>query len=76
MHVLIGVPLTLTRIDVASRAVQESKAQRVADEWAQSVGWEVTGIATRGGELLIRRRGAVAAAGHNGTLCGTSRGRD
>jgi uncharacterized hydrophobic protein (TIGR00271 family) len=59
MLVVIGLPLTFTSVDVASRAIRESAVQTVADDWAQAAGWEVLSVSSRGSEVVIRAEGPL-----------------
>lgn len=77
MLLIIGVPLTLTSVEVTARSNVEGTVQTVGDDWAAGVGWTVTGVSTRGTEVTLRVQGpppvpdtagleaALAAAGVN-----------
>lgn len=57
MLLLIGVPLTLTSINVAVRSNLEGSVQEVGKEWAAEVGWSVTGVSTQGTEVILHVQG-------------------
>lgn len=57
MLLLIGVPLTLTSVDITARSNLEGTVQSVGEEWAAEVGWSVTGVSTRGDEVILRVQG-------------------
>ena len=58
MLLLIGVPLTLTSVEVTARSNLEGTVQAVGQDWATSVGWAVTGVSTRGAEVILHVQGA------------------
>ncbi|WP_198418740.1 DUF389 domain-containing protein [Cryobacterium lactosi] len=58
MLLLIGVPLTLTSVDVTARSNLEGTVQSVGQDWAGSVGWTVTGVSTQGSEVTLHVQGA------------------
>ncbi|WP_208858862.1 DUF389 domain-containing protein [Cryobacterium zongtaii] len=58
MLLLIGIPLTLTSVEVTARSNVEGTVQTVGEKWAASVGWTVTGVSTRGAEVTLRVVGA------------------
>ncbi|WP_199190195.1 TIGR00341 family protein [Cryobacterium sp. N22] len=58
MLLLIGVPLTLTSVEVTARSNVEGTVQTVGTEWARSVGWTVTGVTTRGTDVTLQVQGA------------------
>ena len=57
MLLLIGVPLTLTSINVAVRSNLEGSVQEVGKDWAADVGWSVTGVSTQGSEVILHVQG-------------------
>ena len=59
MVVIIGVPLALTSIGVAARAIVEGQVHSVADGWASDADWAITTVTTRGEEVLIRAEGPL-----------------
>ncbi|WP_205750072.1 DUF389 domain-containing protein [Cryobacterium sp. SO1] len=58
MLLLIGVPLTLTSVDVTAQSNLEGTVQAVGQDWATSVGWTVTGVSTRASEVTLHVQGA------------------
>jgi len=59
MVLIIGIPLALTSIGVAARAVVEGQVHSVADGWASDVDWTITTVSTQGSEVLIRAEGPL-----------------
>lgn len=59
MLVLVGLPLTLTSVDVASRTIRENSVQAVADGWGQAVGWSVAEVSSQGSEIYLRLEGPM-----------------
>ncbi|WP_162942706.1 DUF389 domain-containing protein [Cryobacterium soli] len=57
MLLLIGIPLTLTSVDVTLRSNTEGTVQSVGQEWARGVGWTVTGVSTHGAEVILHVQG-------------------
>jgi len=58
MLLLVGIPLTLTSVDVTARSNLEGSVQTVGKEWADTVGWAVTGVSTQGTEVTLHVEGA------------------
>ena len=58
MLLLVGIPLTLTSVDVTARSNLEGSIQTVGKEWADTVGWAVTGVSTQGTEVTLHVEGA------------------
>ncbi|ANP71171.1 DUF389 domain-containing protein [Cryobacterium arcticum] len=63
MLLLIGIPLTLTSVDVTARSNAEGTVQSVGQEWAAGVGWTVTGVSTQGTEVILHVQGAPPIPG-------------
>ena len=59
MFLVIGVPLAITSIGISARAIVEQGVHRVAETWAQSVGWEVDTVSTRDADVYIRLEGPL-----------------
>ncbi|WP_219993236.1 DUF389 domain-containing protein [Cryobacterium arcticum] len=58
MLLLVGIPLTLTSVDVTARSNLEGSVQAVGTAWAETVGWAVTGVSTQGTEVILHVEGA------------------
>jgi len=58
MLLVIGVPLTLTSVEVTARSNLEGAVQTVGAEWASSVGWSVTNVSSRGTEVILQVQGS------------------
>ncbi|QYF73505.1 DUF389 domain-containing protein [Cryobacterium sp. PAMC25264] len=58
MLLLIGIPLTLTSVDITQRSNTEGTVQSVGQKWAARAGWAVTGVSTRGTEVILQVQGA------------------
>ena len=58
MLLLIGVPLTLTSVEVTARSNVEGTVQTVGKEWAAKAGWTVTGVSAGGTEVTLHVQGA------------------
>jgi uncharacterized hydrophobic protein (TIGR00271 family) len=63
MLLLIGVPLTLTSVDITARSNLEGTVQTVGEDWAAGVGWSVSGVSTRGDEVILRVQGTPPLPG-------------
>ena len=59
MLVLVGLPLTLSSVDVASRTISENAVQAVADEWGADIGWKVVEVTSQGAEVFVRLEGPM-----------------
>lgn len=59
MFLVIGVPLALTSISIANRALVEQSIHRVSVTWANSVGWEVDTVSTRDTDVYVRIAGPL-----------------
>lgn len=51
MLVIIGVPLSVTSVTIASRSVTETTVSGVIEQWGTDSGWKLQGLDYRGGEL-------------------------
>jgi uncharacterized hydrophobic protein (TIGR00271 family) len=58
MFVLIGIPLGVSTVNAASGALREQNVLSVAEQWAESVDWQVAGISSKEGETTLRLEGA------------------
>ena len=58
MLLLIGVPLTITSVNVTARSNLEGTVQAVGRDWATGVGWTVTGVTSQGDEVTLHVQGA------------------
>ena len=59
MLIVIGAPLALTSVSVASHALREQSVFRVADSWSRSVGWRVDRVASEGDIIDVRLEGQL-----------------
>ncbi|MET0956512.1 MAG: TIGR00341 family protein [Cryobacterium sp.] len=58
MLLLVGIPLTLTSVTVTAKSNLEGTVQTVGREWADTVGWAVTGVSSQGTEVTLHVEGA------------------
>jgi len=59
MFLVIGVPLALSSVNIAFRALVEQNVHRVSESWARSVGWEVDTVSTRDSDVYVRLEGPL-----------------
>ncbi|MFO7690496.1 MAG: DUF389 domain-containing protein [Cryobacterium sp.] len=59
MFLLVGMPLTATSVSVSSQAVAEQAVHDSASDWADSAGWQVISVTTRGSQILLRVEGPL-----------------
>ncbi len=59
MVVIVGVPLTLTTVSVATETAEESTIHDVGQAWARTVGWELVGIEEQDDRTVVRFEGPL-----------------
>ncbi len=59
MLIVIGVPLSLTSVDIASKSLIEAASVGVVEEWADDAGWRIQSIDYSSRELTIHVEGAL-----------------
>lgn len=57
MVVLVGVPLALNTVGLASSRAREATVTTVATVWAASTSWHVVGVSTREGKIVVTAEG-------------------
>jgi hypothetical protein len=55
--VVVAIPLGINSSRTNTTTVPQTDVQAVADHWATSAGWSVTGVTTRGQQILIDATG-------------------
>ncbi len=68
---IVVVPLTISSINIVRDNARELKVRDAAQAWAGDVGWELTNVATREGNVIVEFEGAFPvpdAAGLRATL--------
>lgn len=59
MLVIVGLPLTLTSVQVGSKSIIESAVHAEVDEWIVDTGWTLEGIDYSGTEVIVTLEGPL-----------------
>jgi uncharacterized hydrophobic protein (TIGR00271 family) len=59
MLVIIGLPLTLTSVQVGAKSIIESAVHAEVDEWIVDTGWTLEGIDYSGDEVIVTLEGPL-----------------
>jgi uncharacterized hydrophobic protein (TIGR00271 family) len=57
--VLVGIPLTVSSINIAHDTRREITVRDASRRWAHSVGWELTDVTTRQGDVVVKFEGSL-----------------
>lgn len=59
MLVIVGIPLSLTSVEIGAKSIIESAVVEVVDEWSAAAGWRVQNIDYSSYELTIHLEGPL-----------------